>query len=82
MRKAKKARPAKKAVKQVVKHRPSPKKQASSASYIPLPGVTAPPMQPEPPTQRASSSPLMFWLALPFAMMRVFLAPLEHAARK
>ena len=82
MPKTKKARSAKKAVKQVAKPKPSPKKQASSAAYIPLPKVTAPPMQAEPPTQEASSSPLMFWSAVPFAMMRMFLAPLEHSARK
>jgi hypothetical protein len=82
MRKTKKARPAKKAVKQVAKHRASPKKHASSPSYLPLPRVVAPPMQPEPRAREASQSPLMFWSALPFAMMRMFLAPLEHTARK
>ena len=44
----------------------------------PLPSVIAPAIQPEP---QVSPSPLMFWSALPFAMMRMFLAPLEHVRR-
>ena len=58
----------------------APKAAATTAKHAELPVVVAPPTQVEPPTRIASS--LMFWPALPIAMMRMWLGPRETAAGK
>ena len=53
---------------------------ATATKHVELPVVVAPPTQVEPPTRIAS--PLMFWPALPIALMRMWLGPREAAAGK
>lgn len=88
MAQAKKPRPkelAKKAVRSPARRRQARKKSApptvaTTAKHVELPLVVAPPTQVEPPTQIAS--PLIFWPALPIAMLRMWLGPRDTAAGK
>src|SRR5688572_9438375 len=68
MRKNKKSRPAKKAagpLKRRLAHKNSATRTAVKANHVELPRDEAPPTQ--------VASPLVFWSALPFAMMRIWL---------
>jgi hypothetical protein len=78
MRKTKKSRPTKKVVKSIAKRRQGRKMSAAptiatAPKRVELPFVKAAPTQVTPTTQKAS--PLMFWQALPIAMMRMWLGP-------
>jgi len=87
MRKAKNPRPkesAKKAGRSTARRRQAhtksaPRTAATTAKHIELPVVVAP-TQAKSPTRMAS--PLIFWPALPIAMMRMWLGPRATAAGK